>query len=120
MFPRLSVLVLSLVMVALPMTVSAANMRFLQFSPSAYFTDQDWDLLKDTVQKLLDNHKVGESLTWKNDKSGNHGKLTLLGTFSDFGTTCHQVEVRSITAEVSATRVVSMCKNKEGEWKILN
>ncbi len=120
MHPRISALVLVVAVIALPWTVHASNMRFLEFSPSAMFTEKDWDLLKAAAEDLLDNHKDGESVTWKNDESGFNGKLTVLNTYADFGTTCRRMRVFSDAIEVSATRLVNMCKNKEGLWKILN
>ncbi len=117
---RLSVLVLVLASIAVPLTIHAANMRFLEFSPSAFFTEKDWELLRTAAQDLLDNHKDGESMSWKNEESGFNGKLTVLNTYADFGTTCRRLRVFSDAIEVSATRLVNMCKNKEGVWKILN
>lgn len=120
MYSRLPVLLLAIAMNALPLTAHASNMRFLEFSPSAYFNDKDWHLVRATTKDLLDNHKDGESLSWKNEENGHNGKLTLLKTFAEFGTTCRSVEVFSDAVEVKATRVVNLCKNKEGLWKVLN
>jgi surface antigen len=117
---RLSVLVLVFASIAVPLTVHASNMRFLEFSPSAFFTEKDWELLRTAARDLLDNHKDGESMSWKNEESGYNGKLTVLNTYEDFGTTCRRLKVFSDAIEVSATRLVNMCKNKEGVWKILN
>lgn len=117
---RLLVLVVLAVCAVLPLTGHASNMRFLEFSPSAYFNDKDWELLRTSAQKLLDNGKNGQSVSWKNDENGHNGKLTLIDSFADFGTTCRRVKVFSDAVEVSATRVVTMCRNKEGLWKILN
>lgn len=120
MHPRLSALVLVIAIIAPPLTVHASNMRFLEFSPSAFFTEKDWELLRGVAQDLLDNHKDGESLSWKNEESGYNGKLTVLNTYAEFGTTCRRMKVFSDALEVSATRIVNMCRNKEGVWKILN
>ena len=120
MHPRLSAWILVVTVIALPWMAHAGNMRFLEFSPSAFFTEKDWDLLKAAADDLLNNRKDGESVTWKNEASGYNGKLTVLRTFADFGTTCRRMRVFSDAIDVSATRVVNMCKNKEGLWKILN
>lgn len=120
MRPILSPLVLVVAVFALPWSVDASNMRFLEFSPSASFTEKDWELVKAAADDLLDNHKDGESVTWKNEESGFNGKLTVLNTFRDFGTTCRRMRVFSDAITVSATRVVNVCKNKEGLWKVLN
>lgn len=105
---------------ALPLAGHASNMRFLEFSPSAYFTEKDWELLRAAARDLLDNRKDGESVAWKNEENGHNGTLEVLNTYADFGTTCRRLKVFSDAIEVSATRVVNLCKNKEGEWKILN
>ena len=120
MKPRLSVLVLVVASIALPATVHAANMRFLEFSPSAFFTEKDWELLRGAAKELLDNHDDGGSVSWKNEQTGHNGSLTVLDTYADFGTTCRRMKVFSDAIEVSATRLVNMCKNKEGLWRILN
>ncbi len=120
MYPRLLALALLVASAALPFAGHGANMRFLEFSPSAFFTDKDWDLIRDAAQDLLDNQKDGTTVTWKNDESGFNGTLTVLSTYADFGTTCRRMKVFSDAIQVSATRIVNMCKNKEGLWKILN
>ena len=103
-----------------PFAVHASNMRFLEFSPSAFFTEKDWDLVRGAATDLLDNRADGESVSWKNEENGHNGKLTVLNTYAEFGTTCRRLRVFSDAIEVSATRIVNMCRNKKGEWKILN
>ncbi len=120
MYPRILALVLLVASSALPLAGHSANMRFLEFSPSAFFTEQDWELLKGAAKDLLDNHEDGESVSWKNEETGHNGKLTVVKTYADFGTTCRRLKVFSDAIEVSATRLANMCRNKEGLWKILN
>ena len=116
----LRILVLLVMSAALPLTAYASNMRFLEFSPSAFFTEDDWAMLRSTATDLLDNHPDGKMVSWKNDKTGHNGTLTVLDTYADFGTTCRRMKVFNEASQVSATRVVNMCRNKEGVWKILN
>lgn len=120
MHRRKLVLVALMAGTTFPLAGYASNMRFLEFSPSAMFTEKDWELLRSAARNLLDNHKDGESVSWENDENGHNGKLTALRTYEDFGTTCRRIRVFSDAVEVSATRAVNMCKNKEGLWKILN
>ncbi len=119
MHPRLSALVLVVVSIALPLTVNASNMRFLEFSPAAYFTEKDLELLRAAAKDLLDNREDGESATWKNEENAHNGKLTVLNSYADFGTTCRRMKVFSDAIEVSATRIMTLCRDKEGSWKIL-
>lgn len=119
--PRvLTALLIALAIAAAPLSGRASNMRFLEFSPSAYFTEEDWAMARAAAAKLLDDGKDGDSTSWKNDKTGHNGTLKVLSTFADFGTTCRRMEVFNDAIEVKATRIVNMCRNKKGEWKILN
>ena len=120
MHPHLSALLLLTAITALPPSAHASNMGFLEFSPSAYFTEQDWALAREAANKLLEEQGDGESITWENKANGHNGKLTVLKTFHDFGTTCRAMEVHNDAIQVQATHVVNMCRNKEGVWKILN
>ena len=120
MHRRILILVVLMAIATLPFTGHASNLRFLEFSPSAFFTEKDWELVRSAARDLLNNHKDGESVTWKNDDNGHNGKLTVLNTYAEFGTTCRRMRVFSDAIEVSATRLVNMCKNKEGLWKVLN
>jgi surface antigen len=120
MYPRLTAMLWAVAMIAALAPVHASNMGFLEFSPSAFFNTQDWDLVRETATDLLDNSKDGASKTWKNEENGHNGKLTVLKTTAQYGTTCRTMEVFSDAVEVKTTRVVTMCKNKEGVWKVLN
>lgn len=120
MNPRLSALLLAVAVVALPMTAHASNMGFLEFSPSAFFTDKDWDIVRETANDLLNNREDGASMSWKNEENGHNGTLTVLRTSAQLGTTCRIMEVISDAVQVKTTRVVNMCKNKEGLWTVLN
>ena len=117
---RLSALVLTAALLASPLATDASNLRFLEFSPSAFFDEEDWALLRGAAKKLLDDAPDGDSTSWKNDKTGHNGTLQVLDTYEDFGTTCRRMKVYNDAIQVSATRVVNMCRNKQGEWKILN
>jgi surface antigen len=120
MHRRMLVLLLLVASSTLPSAGHASNMRFLEFSPSAFFTEKDWELLRSAARDLLNNHKDGESVSWKNDDNGFNGKLTAIESFRDFGTTCRRIKVFSDAIQVSATRIVNLCRNKEGVWKVLN
>ncbi|MDX1432538.1 MAG: RT0821/Lpp0805 family surface protein [Gammaproteobacteria bacterium] len=99
----------------------ASNLRFLEYSPSAYFNDEDWKLMRAAVSDALDNKPAGETVTWRNDDTGHHGAITPLESFEQFNTTCRKVRVSNEAGDVKATRLVNLCKDiKSGEWKIVN
>ena len=117
---RALVLALAAACMALTSAAHGSNLGFMEFSPAAYFNDKDWELLESTTRKLLDEGENGASASWKNEDNGHHGKITILGSFEKYGTTCRRVEMMSDAVEVKATRVMAMCKDKQGAWKILN
>ena len=119
MTPRLCALILAAAAVTLSLTGHASNLRFMEFSPSAFFTDKDWELLREAARDALNNHADGETRTWKNPNNGHHGSIRMIRTFEDFGTDCRQVKVSNEAGNVSATRLVDLCRNKEGRWKIV-
>lgn len=101
--------------------LQAANLGFLQYSPSAYFDDEDWSLVRAAVDDALENKKTGETVTWRNDKTGSHGEITPLETFEKFDTSCRRVRMSNEAKNIKATRLVDLCRDKSsGEWKIVN
>ena len=117
---RALVMAVAVVCLSSMSTAYGSNLRFLEFSPAAYFDDKDWELLESTANKLLDEGEKGASASWKNEDNGHNGMLTILDSFEKYGTTCRRVEIMSDAVEVKATRVMTMCRDKQGVWKILN
>ena len=101
--------------------LQASNLRFLEYSPSTYFNDEDWRLVRAAVDDALENKQAGETVTWKNQDTGSHGQITPLESFEKYDTACRRVRMTNEANNIKATRIVDLCKDKSsGEWKIAN
>lgn len=48
-----------------------------------------------------------------------NGRLVLLRTYGDFCTTCRRVKITNEAGDFGATSVRDLCKDQEGNWKVL-
>lgn len=121
MKPRRALAPMAILATVICTPLQAQNLRFLDYSPSTYFTDKDWELLRGAVNDALANKKPGETVEWSNQSSGSHGTVTPLDSFEQFNTTCRRVRVSNEAHDIKATRVLGLCKDPgSGEWKIAN
>lgn len=96
----------------------ALELRWLQYSPVRYFTDKDWDMMKEAARQMLDSGKDGDSATWKNPESGNQGSLKALSTIETGGATCREAEITNQAKKRSGTSRFTFCRQADGTWKI--
>ena len=66
--------------------LASPNLRWLQYSPVGFFTDQDWNFLKDSA-------KDGETIEWSNPASNRHGSVTPLSTRQSSDRTCRDLKI---------------------------
>ncbi|BBL74133.1 RT0821/Lpp0805 family surface protein [Methylomagnum ishizawai] len=87
-------------------------------SPDRYMNDEDYQLMLETGQDILDHGKDGASKGWKNPKTGSKGVFKVLLSYKDSGLSCRQTALATKTASgISEKSVLSFCKI-EGQWKI--
>ncbi|QYZ64875.1 MAG: hypothetical protein OI74_11965 [Gammaproteobacteria bacterium (ex Lamellibrachia satsuma)] len=96
----------------------ALELRWLQYSPVRYFTDKDWDMMKETARELFNSGKDGDSAAWENPESGNQGSLKALSTMEKGGTTCREAEITNQAGKRSGTSRFTFCRQADGTWKI--
>ena len=99
-------------------SAQAFNMRWLQNTPAEAFTEQDWQLLQDTVLKALHESAKGDRLTWSNPASGNSGSVTNMGPADQDGRTCIRLGIYNKTDRLSGSSVARFCKQDDGSWKM--
>lgn len=109
----------ALAMACLVSVGHASNLRFLESAPAGYFDDRDWELLRDAVGDLLDEGEDGDTGAWKNEENGHNGNLVLIKSFEAYGTTCRRVKITNEAGDFKATSVRELCRDEEGNWKIL-
>ncbi len=95
----------------------ASNLKWLEYSPTSYFTEKDWDMAKATAKPLLDNGKAGESASWNNEKTRNGGKFTLVKTREHNGQTCNVLRIENHAKTMQGSAEYEFCKQSDGTWK---
>jgi surface antigen len=98
--------------------IYAFNMQYLKYSPVSKFTDKDWEILKETGKKVLNNGKDGETVSWENQESDNHGSFKPVSTSTANGQTCRVIEIRNYSGNLSGKAVYTFCKQDDGKWKV--
>ena len=62
---------------------------------------------------------AGTARTWKNDRTGNGGTVTLLGSTTYQGLLCRQLRYDVVIApRASAPYRIDWCQTKDGTWKM--
>jgi hypothetical protein len=95
----------------------AYEFNFLKDAPASYFTDQDWQMYKNTAKNALNNQRDGSKVSWKNPKSGNGGHFQLIKTSVKNGLTCRQLKVFTYARKRTDVANYEVCKYSSG-WKI--
>ena len=97
----------------------AVNLQFLNESAPAYhFTDEDFSLLRSSIQKALNENQDGEKLIWHNPKSDNRGLVKPLNTIQEKGTICRKTQLINKAKDKIAKTHYRFCKQPSGEWKV--
>jgi surface antigen len=96
---------------------SAYEFNFLNDSPVAYYTDQDWALYKAAARDALDNKKDGTKVTWKNPVNGHGGYFIPTHTTKKNGKTCRTLKIFNYGKSRTDASTYQVCKYPNG-WKI--
>ena len=103
--------------IILTTTAYASNFSFLNYSPVAYFTDQDWKIFKQTATKALDSSKDDIKFSWSNPKSGASGYVIPTRTASNNKMTCRDLIIFNIASDRRGKATYQFCKIA-GKWKV--
>jgi surface antigen len=96
--------------------LASANLRWLNYSPVRYFTDQDWALARSAAKNALDSAKDGETVEWNNPDSGAHGSLTPVSSTQRNGKTCRDLEIRNHANRLDGGGTFEFCEQGDGSW----
>lgn len=97
-------------------TAHAANLRWLNYSPVRFFTDQDWDIATAAGRQALNDTEDGVTVEWKNPASSHYGSLTPLSTATKDGMTCRQLKIVNHANNLDGSSVYEFCKKPDGTW----
>jgi len=111
--------IIPILLLATSQMVIASNLNFLNESaPVFHFSDEDFGILMDTIQKALNEKKDGEKLSWKNEKTGHAGLVNPLDTTIENNLKCRNTRLINRANKRIAKTVFKFCKQPDGEWKV--
>ena len=94
----------------------AQNTMFMRDSPIAHLDEQDRQILRNTINKLLESPD-GTVTDWSNPDTGSSGRVKVLDTHEDFNTVCRSIRARNEARGRKADGVYRLCKAEDGSWK---
>ena len=111
-----------LIAAAIVMFISASAQsqayRWMDTSPLKFFTDQDWDLMRSTARRTLDNADDGTTATWSNPETGASGSITVINTYEEEGRRCRKTKFFNSARGLTGTGIFRLCKVEDGTWKV--
>jgi surface antigen len=96
--------------------LSAQNLNFLRESPIGWLDDQDRAILRATIDAVM-AAPDGTTTDWLNPETGSTGRLQVLDTHEDFGTTCRRLRMRNEAKGRKAGATYRLCLSADGQWR---
>jgi surface antigen len=103
---------------------SAAHAQLLgpAFETNVTLTQEDLDMMRQTVNQKIHGKPVGASASWTNPTSRNSGTIKLLGKFTARNMRCEKIGYTLIPPEKGVSPEhyeLNSCLQPDGSWKIL-
>ena len=98
-------------------TATAQNIGFLSKGPVAYLDDDEKAMLSATLKHALENNSDGESTEWDNAKSGHNGRIEIIDTHEDYGTTCRTIRAHTSAGGKEGGGVYRLCRADDNTWR---
>ena len=108
--------------VSTPPSASAQALGFMEYSPIAYYTDEDNRIADEAGLDALDNYADNAVRKWSNPKTGASGSITPLETFeNEAGHKCRRARAvdRTTTPPLQARFVFTLCKDPVKGWQFV-
>ena len=94
----------------------AQNTMFMRESPIANMDEQDRQILRDTINELLESPD-GTVIDWSNPDTGSGGRVKVLDTNETAGMTCRNVRARNQARGRKQDGTYNLCKDETGTWR---
>ncbi len=79
--------------------------------------EDDMKFFREKMMDLAENGKEGDVATWKNRKTSNEGKITLLKKYKEIDRECRQIKIDLFIKEKDIqTETITGCKQPDGSW----
>ena len=98
-------------------SATAQNISFLSKGPIAYLSDDEKVMLSEALNQALENSSDGESVTWNNPESGHNGRIEILDTHEDYGTTCRTIRSHMTASGREGGVIYRLCLADDNTWR---
>jgi surface antigen len=102
--------------VLMALSASAQNPMFLRDSPIAKMDATDRAILRATIESIVLSPD-GTETQWYNPETGSRGKLKVMDTHADLGTTCRNVKFLNESKGRRGGGEYRLCLADDGSWK---
>jgi surface antigen len=113
---KISLMLGALTLTLVSVSLSAQNLNFLRESPIGWLDDQDRAILRATIDAVM-AAPDGTTTDWLNPETGSRGRLQVLDTFEDFGTTCRKLKMLNEAKSRKAGAIYQLCLSSDGQWR---
>lgn len=97
-------------------TAQAASLGWMKGETASFFTDRDWELVRETLDATLAHAADGETREWSNPKSGARGSMTPVTTEMHGDVTCRRLRIESMARGSSSSGAYLFCRRGDGAW----
>ena len=120
----MSVPIKPLVLAIVCLASSAAEAQLLGsgFESNISLTQQDLDMIRQTVNQQIHGKPVGATASWHDASSQNSGTIRLLKTFTARKMHCEEIGYTLMTTVMAVSPehyILDSCQQPDGSWKIL-
>ena len=107
---------------SVPPLAAAQALGFMEYSPIAYYTEEDYRIADEAGLDALDNYPDGKPREWENPATGASGSITPLETFTgESGQTCRKARAidRTTSPPLRGEFVFLLCRDQAGAWQFV-
>ena len=113
-----ALLITAAVAIFVSATARSQTYRWLDTSPIKFFTDQDWEIMRSTARRTLDDAKDGTTANWSNPETEASGSITVISTYEEEGRRCRKTKFFNSARGLTGSGIFRLCKVEDGTWKI--
>jgi len=113
---------LVLAIAGLTSPAAEAQLLGLGFESNITLTQQDLDMIRQTVNQQIHGKAVGATASWSNPSSQNSGTIRLLKKFPARNMHCEEIGYTLMTTAMAVSPehyTLDSCLQPDGSWKIL-
>lgn len=90
----------------------------MQSTPASQFNDEDWLLLKKSLQQTLNDNDNQQASSWKNLQTHNGGTITPISQQMVSGLSCRRADIELTNIDDQSFHGSYLfCRNKQGRWR---